>query len=144
MNTSGVANNVYDELRSGQKLARLVNVISPGKISQKAIDGAKMTFKQMELINKFTDVCKSLGVPDHECFATVDLYEQQNMNQVITCLAALMRKFGLGPKEATKNEREFTEEQMKAGQTVIGLQMGTNRGASQAGMSFGKARHIVD
>jgi len=67
-------------------------VISPGKISQKAIDGAKMTFKQMELINKFTDVCKSLGVPDHECFATVDLYEQQNMNQVITCLAALMRK----------------------------------------------------
>ena len=53
-----------------------------------------MTFKQMELINKFIDVCKSLGVPDHECFATVDLYEEQNMNQVITCIAALMRKVG--------------------------------------------------
>ena len=71
---------------------RLVNVISPGKISQKQIDGAKMTFKQMELINKFIDACKSLGVPDHEAFATVDLYEEQNMVQVITCISALMRK----------------------------------------------------
>jgi len=33
---------------------------------------------------------------------------------------------------------------MKAGASVIGLQMGTNKGASQAGMSFGKSRHIVD
>lgn len=51
-----------------------------------------MTFKQMELINKFIDVCKALGVPDHEAFATVDLYEEQNMNQVIICISALMRK----------------------------------------------------
>ncbi|XP_067945542.1 muscle-specific protein 20-like isoform X2 [Watersipora subatra] len=142
--TSGDSSNVHQQLKNGQRLARLVNVISPGKISAKMIDGAKMTFKQMELINKFIDVCKQLGVPDHECFATVDLYEEQNMNQVITCIAALMRKFGLGPKESTENKRDFTDEQLKAGQSVIGLQMGTNRGASQAGMSFGKARHIVD
>ena len=69
-----------------------MNAISPGKISEKQIAGAKMTFKQMELINKFIDVCKSLGVPDHECFATVDLYEEQNMNQVIICISGLMRK----------------------------------------------------
>jgi len=143
--TSGESSNVYTQLKSGQRLARLVNVISPGKVSQKMIDGAnKMAFKQMELINKFIDACKSLGVPDHEAFATVDLYEEQNMVQVITCISALMRKFGLGPKEATENKREFTAEQMKAGQSVIGLQMGTNRGASQAGMSMGNTRHIVD
>jgi len=53
-------------------------------------------------------------------------------------------QFGLGPKEATQNPREFSEEQLKAGQCIIGLQMGTNRGASQAGMNFGKTRHIVD
>ena len=50
----------------------------------------------------------------------------------------------LGPKESTKNVRDFTDEQMKAGQGVIGLQMGTNKVASQAGMSFGRSRHIAD
>ena len=51
---------------------------------------------------------------------------------------------GIGPKESEKNERNFTEEQMKQGQSVIGLQMGTNKGASQAGMNMGKPRHIID
>ena len=40
--------------------------------------------------------------------------------------------------------REFSEEQLKAGQNVIGLQYGTNKLASQAGMSFGGQRHIND
>lgn len=51
---------------------------------------------------------------------------------------------GIGPKEAEKNERQFSEEQLKQGQSVIGLQMGTNKGASQAGMNMGKSRHIMD
>lgn len=67
----------------------------------------------------------------------------QQYNSVPQDTGALLQH-GLGPKEATENKRDFSDEQMKAGQSVIGLQMGTNRGASQAGMSFGKARHIVD
>ncbi|KAL5011261.1 hypothetical protein ScPMuIL_011656 [Solemya velum] len=50
----------------------------------------------------------------------------------------------LGPKEATSNPRQFDEETLKAGATVIGLQMGSNEGASQAGMNFGKTRAIID
>ena len=50
----------------------------------------------------------------------------------------------LGPKEASKNVRSFTEEQKNAGKNVIGLQMGTNQVASQKGMSFGTSRHIAD
>lgn len=50
----------------------------------------------------------------------------------------------LGPKEAQRNTRDFTDEQLNAGQTMIGLQMGTNKGASQKGMSFGTTRHIAD
>ena len=49
-----------------------------------------------------------------------------------------------GPKRAEENKRDFTEEQLKAGLNMIGLQSGTNRGASQAGMSFGATRQIVD
>ena len=32
----------------------------------------------------------------------------------------------------------------KEGQNVIGLQMGSNKGASQTGMSYGAQRHIAD
>ena len=50
----------------------------------------------------------------------------------------------LGPREAQANKRSFSEDKLKAGQTVIGLQMGTNKLASQKGMSFGTSRHIAD
>ena len=38
------------------------------------------------------------------------------------------------------NVKEFTEEQFR----VIGLQMGSNEGESQAGQNFGKRRNIID
>ena len=49
----------------------------------------------------------------------------------------------LGPKEAEGEKREWSEEQMREGQNVIGLQMGSNRGASQQGMTpYGKQRQV--
>ena len=51
---------------------------------------------------------------------------------------------GFGPKEAEANPRVFSDQQMLAGRNIIGLQMGTNKGASQAGMMFGKQRMIID
>ncbi|XP_048450223.1 transgelin-3-like isoform X2 [Rhincodon typus] len=48
------------------------------------------------------------------------------------------------PRKAAQNPRDFTEEQMRQGQTIIGLQMGSNRGASQAGMTpSGLSRQIM-
>ena len=54
-------------------------------------------------------------------------------------------KFGhrsIGPKEADKNVREFSDEQLKAGQTIISLQYGSNKGATQSGINFGNTRHM--
>lgn len=49
----------------------------------------------------------------------------------------------LGPKEATEQKREFSEEQMQEGKKIIGLQMGSNKGASQAGATpYGLGRQI--
>ena len=71
--------------------------------------------------------------------------------QVINGLLALGRKAQangydgpvIGPKEAAANKREFTEDQLKEGQKVIGLQMGSNKGASQAGATpYGLGRQI--
>ena len=49
----------------------------------------------------------------------------------------------LGVKVANENKREFDEQTMKQGQSIIGLQYGSNQGASQAGMTaYGTGRQI--
>lgn len=48
-------------------------------------------------------------------------------------------------RKSQENKREFSDEQLKEGQSVIGLQMGTNKGASQAGMTgYGRPRQILN
>ena len=107
-----------------------------------------MAFKCMENIQFFLNGASDLGVPAEEQFQTIDLWEQQNLTSVQICLQSLGRKAskhgvkGIGPKESEQNKRDFTEEQMKAGQNVIGLQYGTNKGANQSGINFGNTRHM--
>ena len=49
----------------------------------------------------------------------------------------------LGPKMADENKREFTEEQLRANEGHLNLQMGFNKGASQSGHGgFGNTRHM--
>ena len=43
---------------------------------------------------------------------------------------------------AEENKREFTEEQLRAGEGMVGLQAGSNKGANQSGQSFGSTRHM--
>ena len=73
--------------------------------------------------------------------------------QVTLCLYALARQTQnhpeykgprLGPKMATKNERNFTEEDIRKGRDAqVGLQAGQNKGATQAGHGgMGNARHM--
>ncbi|KAG8188128.1 hypothetical protein JTE90_029056 [Oedothorax gibbosus] len=44
---------------------------------------------------------------------------------------------GRGPNPADRNKREFTEDQLRMGETIIDLQYGTNKGANQSGQDFG-------
>lgn len=46
-------------------------------------------------------------------------------------------------RKAQENKRDFSDDQLKAGKNVIGLQMGSNKGASQEGMSYGRSRQIL-
>ncbi|XP_011498311.1 PREDICTED: myophilin [Ceratosolen solmsi marchali] len=146
INTSGDMDNFYETLRDGTLLCRLVNCIKENSV--KKINQNTMAFKCMENINAFLESARNLGVPAQESFQTVDLWERQNLNSVVICLQSLGRKAGLygkpsiGPKEADKNVRHFTEEQLKAGQGVISLQYGSNKGATQSGINFGNTRHM--
>ena len=106
----------------------------------------------MENISNFLDAAVAYGVRRADLFQTVDLYEKQNMVSVMIGIYALGRKaqsnhfYGptLGPRESCHNKREFTIDQMNDGFNVIGLQMGSNKGATQSGMNFGKSRFIMD
>ncbi|KAG8039953.1 hypothetical protein G9C98_000670 [Cotesia typhae] len=144
--TSGDMDNFYETLKDGTLLCRLINKIQEGSI--KKINQSKMAFKCMENINAFLEAARILGVPAQETFQTVDLWERQNLNSVVICLQSLGRKAknfgkpGLGPKESEKNVRIFSDEQLRAGQTVISLQYGTNKGATQSGINMGNTRHM--
>uniref|UniRef100_A0A023F9W3 Transgelin n=1 Tax=Triatoma infestans TaxID=30076 RepID=A0A023F9W3_TRIIF len=146
INTSGDMDNFFEILKDGTLLCRLVNVIKPGSV--KKINENKMAFKCMENINNFLEVAREMGVPAQETFQTVDLWERQNLNSVVICLQSLGRKgaqYGqpsIGPKEADKNVRNFSEDQLRAGQGVISLQYGSNKGANQSGINFGNTRHM--
>ena len=74
----------------------------------------KMPFKQMENINQFLLALDKSGVPKHDQFQTIDLFEKKNLGQVVLSLFALSRhaqKNGyqgpaLGPKLADKHVLE--------------------------------------
>lgn len=137
-----------DLLRDGQVLCRFANKIQPGICPR--INSGPGQFKLMENIAAFQDACKKLGVRESDVFQTVDLWERRNISQVTNCLSALgsvLQKTHphlppFGPRVAEANAREFTEEQLRAGQDVISLQYGTNKGANQSGQNFGNTRHM--
>ena len=109
-----------------------------------------MPFKQMENIENFLKFCVAYGVQVSSIFQTVDLYESRNMPAVLNCMLCLgseAQRAGytgatIGPKPTESHHVEFTAEQIAAGKTTIGLQAGSNKGASQSGMSMGVRRQI--
>ncbi|XP_050393061.1 myophilin [Patella vulgata] len=140
-----------DVLKDGIILCNFMNKMMPGCI--KKIDKKGGGFALMQNIERFSDAARKYGVPPNELFQTVDLWERKNIPQVTLCIHALGRIAQtkpdwtgpvLGPKMAEAHKREFTQEQMEAGKYIHSLQMGSNEGASQAGMNIGKPRSIND
>ena len=81
-------------LKSGEVLCILVNAIQPGSIP-KFNQNTKMPFKQMENISLFLRAVRTLGVREHECFDTSDLFDEKDLAQVLSTLAALGRVNGM-------------------------------------------------
>lgn len=143
-----IGTNFHEGLKSGEILCKLINAIQPGSV--KKINSGKMAFKMMENIGNFLEGCYAIGMNKGDLFQTVDLYEAQNMPQVVNGIHALGRKAQnrgyrgprLGVKESQGEKRHFTEAQMRAGEGVIGLQAGYAEGATQSGQNFGLGRQI--
>lgn len=90
----------------------------------------------------------------HDIFEANSIFENGNKMQVQIMLVALegLAKtkgfyitISIGVKYAEKWTRRFDEGKWKAGQSIIGLPMGTNKCASQASMTaYGTRRHFYD
>ncbi|CAF1083182.1 unnamed protein product [Brachionus calyciflorus] len=140
--------NYEDSLKDGIILCKLMNKLRPGAVAKITTKGGGFALR--ENVSNFCAAAAKYGVPDSELFQTVDLFEKKNIPQVTLAIHALGRyaqKNGfqgptLGVKLAEENRREFTEEQLRAGEAVIGLQAGFNKGANQSGVSFGTSRHM--
>ncbi|CAH1407801.1 unnamed protein product [Nezara viridula] len=115
--------------------------------------GEKLPDQQYEdILKDGVAAIKKYGVPEEEIFQTADLFEKRNIPQVTLCLYALGRITQkhpeytgprLGPKMADEHKREFSEEQLRASEAHLSLQMGYNKGASQSGHGgFGNTRHM--
>ena len=128
---------------------RLINKLRPGSV--KKINTMNAPFKQRENIEMFLKGCESYGLVPQDLFQVNDLYENKNLYMVVDnlyALGGLAQRNGfdgpvIGKKMATQNKRAFDDATLKAGQSVIGLQYGSNKGASQAGMTaYGTGRQI--
>ena len=115
-------------------MCKMMNKIEAGAVKKFKEKGP--AFLLMENVQAFLAAIKKYGVPDEEVFQTPDLFEARNIPQVTLCIYALARTTQkhpeytgptMGPKMATENKREFTEEQIRAGRDgQVGLQVRTS------------------
>ncbi|KAA0717223.1 Transgelin-2 [Triplophysa tibetana] len=144
-------------LKDGCVLCGLINSLHKDSKPVKKVQSSGMAFKQMEQISQFLGAAERYGVTKSDIFQTVDLWEGKDLAAVQMTLMSLgslavTKDDGCYQgdpswfhKKAQENRRDFTDDQLKEGQSVIGLQMGTNKGASQAGMTgYGRPRQIFN
>ncbi|XP_075694919.1 transgelin [Rhinoderma darwinii] len=145
-------------LKNGVVLSKVINSLYPkGSHPVKIPEPPpSMVFKQMEQVAQFLKAAEDYGVVKTDIFQTVDLYEGKDLAAVQRTIIALGSiavtkndgQYQGDPswfmKKAQEHKRDFTDDKLKQGKHVIGLQMGSNQGASQAGMTgYGRPRQII-
>lgn len=147
-----VPDNFMEGLKDGAILCELINALQPGTVRK--INNSTQNWHQLENIGNFVRGIQEYGLKPHDIFEANDLFENVNHTQVQSTLIALAgmakskglrTKYDIGVKYAEKQQRRFAPEKLKEGRNIIGLQMGTNKFASQKGMtSYGTRRHLYD
>jgi len=93
--------NCMSVLKDGVLLCKLMNILKPGSVQK--INTNKMAFMQMENIGNYLKATEAYGVRSSELFQTIDLYEEQNMNAVVTNILAVARISGFAVQASTNS-----------------------------------------
>ncbi|KAM3845291.1 calponin-1 isoform 2-T7 [Vipera latastei] len=145
-----IGDNFMESLKDGVILCELINKLQPGSVRK--VNESTQNWHQLENIGNFIKAITRYGVKPHDSFEANDLFENTNHTQVQSTLIALAsmaktkgNRVNVGVKYAEKQQRKFLPEKLKEGRNIIGLQMGTNKFASQQGMTaYGTRRHLFD
>ncbi|NWY08340.1 CNN1 protein, partial [Nothoprocta ornata] len=145
-----IGDNFMEGLKDGVILCELINKLAPGSVQK--VNEPGQNWHKLENIGNFLKGIRRYGVKAHDIFEANDLFENTNHTQVQSTLMALASQaktkgnnVGLGVKYAEKQQRRFQPEKLREGRSIIGLQMGTNKFASQQGMTaYGTRRHLYD
>ncbi|KAL8684080.1 MAG: hypothetical protein Q9224_006634, partial [Gallowayella concinna] len=90
------AGDILDALKDGSALCKYAESIPNDDPIQteELMEQSSMPFVQMENISHFLRACKSppLNLQAHDIFQTVDLYENKDPAQVLTCISAFSRR----------------------------------------------------
>eukprot|EP01132_Coremiostelium_polycephalum_P007426 gene7426-9128_t len=79
--------SLFEHLKNGVLLCKLVNTLKPGII--KRINESQISFKQLENIQNYLKACSQLGLQDTNLFNSIDLFENKDINLVITNILVL-------------------------------------------------------
>jgi hypothetical protein len=104
--------NCLVALKDGVALCQMINAIRPGSIAK--INQNKMAFMMMENIGNYLSACEAYGINKSELFQTVDLYEERNMNSVVTNILSVARKNGYVVQSTGQNNTVAYEAAEKA------------------------------
>ncbi|KAK1342077.1 hypothetical protein QTO34_016830 [Cnephaeus nilssonii] len=132
--------NSQDWLKGGMVLCKPINGLHPeGQAPLKKIQACTMAFKQMDQISYFQQTPRLLpdGGPLGRKSPACMPWTLMNLGGL-----AVAQNDGLFsedpnwfPKKSKENPWNFSDNQLQEGKNVIGLQMGTNHGAPEAGMT---------
>jgi len=112
--------SLWEALRSGVVLCRLVNKIEPGAIKQFTNMKKMHALLERENINFYLEACWRLGMDSRDIFMTSDLYNARYMKSVLrnlTSLSHLAAKFDtisvlpIGPHPSTRYSKICSPEQ---------------------------------
>ncbi|MFT7809099.1 calponin-3-like [Arapaima gigas] len=154
-----IGDNFQKGLKDGVILCELINKLQPGSV--KKINNSQLNWHKLENLGNFIKAILEYGLKPNDIFEANDLFENGNMTQVQTTLLALasmvcfqflythsLSLTGSAGMAAPGTRRDIFDQKVALqpmDSTTISLQMGTNKVASQKGMSvYGLGRQVYD
>jgi hypothetical protein len=97
--------DLIEQLRDGVILCRLVNCVKPNTI--RVIHKQKLHYRMMDNINRFVEVCRTLGVDENQLFSPLELIRKTDGIQykVVKCILVLKEYKETGKIEHPKQDR---------------------------------------
>ncbi|EHH60509.1 hypothetical protein EGM_11881, partial [Macaca fascicularis] len=136
-----ISPNFQKGLKDRIILHTLMNKLQPGSVPM--INRSMQNWHQRGNLSNFIKAIVSYGMNPMNLFEANNLFESGNMTQVLSLLAlvgkaktkGLQSRVDIGIGYSKQQEQNFDYNTTKAGHLTISLQMGTNKCASQVGMT---------